>query len=129
MIFFFFLSAHCGQRLLVEYEKSTERNTGSSIHGEKQQMGKKKAQKTAILLLNAQIFTQIVRSFHYTPGTYKSRLEFTKENDNTPIRGESFRHKQLTVKCLGTGPFPAQHSVAEARVRKGKKRRGGWIPR
>lgn len=55
---FFFLSARCGQRLLVEYEKSTERNTGSSIHGEKQQMGKKKAQKTATPLLNAHKYSR-----------------------------------------------------------------------
>lgn len=52
--FFFFLSARCGQRLLVEYEKETPRETlGAPIHGEKQQMGKKKAQKTAVILLNA----------------------------------------------------------------------------
>lgn len=57
--FFFFLSARCGQRLLVEYEKSTGRNTGSSIHGGKQQTGKRKAdKKTAVTLLNTHKYSR-----------------------------------------------------------------------
>lgn len=127
--FFFFLSARCGQRLLVEYQKSTERNTGSSIHGEKQQMGKIKAQKTAILLLNAHKYSRKLFTASITPQVHTSPdLCSRRRTIILQLEVTVFVTKQLTVKCLGTGPFPAQHSVAEARVRR-KKRHGGWIPR
>lgn len=66
----------------------------------------KDRQKTAIILLNTHKYSRKLLAASIPPQVRTSPdLNLTKENDNTPIRGESFRHKQLTVKCLGTGPF------------------------